>query len=826
MSIMKSNHLIIFFISLLCISLELFLTRILNLKTWNHVVYIIIPFAMLGYGIGANIFLVFRESFQKIRQETVFAVCLFLLSFFAVICTLVVVQMPIQLAYVATILTNYHSILMLAVSYTVIMIPFVAIGFLVVYLFSIAPQENHKLYFFDLLGAGTGAFLFFPLIYTFEVVHSVILLSIITFWLMTTVIFPRQKLLTMIFIILAAPLILFGVQEPRNYIVDATKGWEWIPGYFKPHVYETRLSQWHPLGLTEIYRIVDPSTREKLYKDNPGTFEINLSPFPEYSYVSTNFLAGTPIYNLSREGLERYNSKVKLFSQAMEVPYLAVKDQPKVVVIGTGGGRDIFMAKTHGAGEVIGAEINPAIYKAMSPNGKFYEYSGRVYTKDNALIFNVDGRHLVKKLKPNTYDLVILNGVDTFSALSTGAYAYAESYLYTKNAVLDYLKIINDKGIVNFNRWIFPRESLRLFSINLAALEEMGSPKPWEHIVVGQYGNWAIFLIKKTPWSAEEKARLNQYFQEHASQVIFPTKNWQTEPVQSLNLLEQYARAFMGGHEKIFIHYCPYDISAITDDNPFFYKYYKLKYFNPFKLEIAHHTGTIIFLTQAIVLIQALIFILLFILVPLYLFRRRGIEGIPGRARWPFIVYFSCLGTGFMFVEIPLMQRFTLLLGSPIYAITVTLTVLLISSGLGSLCIPQVQKIIKTREPFPTMISLLVLIYIGTFVVAGTNIFDIFMGLSFLLRILIVSLCLMPIGFLLGIFFPAGLSLFNKNYNEAIAWAWGINSGFSVLGSILSIILAQFLGFNAVLLLAATFYFIASLAYKKMLASLHLAVSK
>jgi hypothetical protein len=49
------NAAILFSASLVFISLELYFTRILNLKTWNHVVYIIIPFAILGYGVGANV---------------------------------------------------------------------------------------------------------------------------------------------------------------------------------------------------------------------------------------------------------------------------------------------------------------------------------------------------------------------------------------------------------------------------------------------------------------------------------------------------------------------------------------------------------------------------------------------------------------------------------------------------------------------------------------------------------------------------------------------------------------------------------------------------
>ncbi len=99
------------------------------------------------------------------------------------------------------------------------------------------------------------------------------------------------------------------------------------------------------------------------------------------------------------------------------------------------------------------------------------------------------------------------------------------------------------------------------------------------------------------------------------------------------------------------------------------------------------------------------------------------------------------------------------------------------------------------------------------FVLMGTQIFDSFMGFPFAARIFLVCLLLLPFGICLGVYFPCGLQLISKNYESTIAWAWGINAGFSVLGSMLAIFIAQFYGFNAVLLLALTTYLIGVLAF-------------
>jgi spermidine synthase len=556
----------------------------------------------------------------------------------------------------------------------------------------------------------------------------------------------------------------------------------------------------------------------RIYLSNPGTFEINLSPTPEFSYFSTNFLAGTPVYNMSKEGLSQAHSQVKLFSQCMEVPYTLL-NRPKVLVIGAGGGRDIFMAHTHGAAQIIGAEINPGIVKEMSPGGKMYDYSGRIYTSENTKVYTIDGRHLVKTLPSNSMDLIVLNGVDTFSGLSSGAYAYAESYLYTKNAMEDYLRVLKDGGMINLYRWAFPsmpREELRLHAIALSALKSIGAQKPWEHIVIGLHNSWAVILIKKMPFTSKERITVEDYLTRHQTAIVYPAPDILKRLKGPLMTFDMYVDYFKKDAQASFEKYYPYDISVITDDNPFFYKYYRLSSFNPFHTFAYHHTGPVVFLTQALILLQAIIFILLFIFVPLLISKKEGIKRLPAKTTTSFITFFACLGTGFMLIEIPLMQRFVLLLGSPIYSLSVVLAVLLAATGVGSLIIGSLDKNKMTELPL-TYVTFVLVSYLVVLILAGTRIYDFFIQYSFVCRILLISLLIIPIGVLLGAYFPSGLRLVSQDNKDAVAWAWGINCGFSVLGSILSIIIAQFLGFNVVMALACVLYLMAILAFKHIL---------
>src|SRR5439155_991172 len=70
-----------------------------------------------------------------------------------------------------------------------------------------------------------------------------------------------------------------------------------------------------------------------------------------------------------------------------------------------------------------------------------------------------------------------------------------------------------------------------------------------------------------------------------------------------------------------------------------------------------------------------------FVLLPLALADR----GQPRPRGWlAWLVYFGALGAGFMLIEVSVLQRFVLLLGHPVYSLTVTLFSLLLGTGLGA----------------------------------------------------------------------------------------------------------------------------------------------
>jgi hypothetical protein len=810
------NYLFVFFVSFACILLELFWTKILNLKAWNHVVYTVIPFAILGYGIGANIHLTLNKKFSSAASRNLLAGCLLALGAFIIFGTWAIIRLPISVEYLLNFFASFKAMGMLLLAYTIFMVPFILIGFVIVHVFATCPKEVHRLYFIDLVGASFGAAAFFYFLHHFAVVRSLLILSFTAFALGGYCLLTRWRRAVLLAALLMAAAGLTLYPEPFQYNVDYVKGWEWIPGYFKSQDYDLISTQWHSLGRTDIFRIKDPDVRSGFAADRNVTFQLNVRPLPEFSLITTNFLSGTPVFRYPQLNQKTLPKEIDLYSQTVEAPYVLVKD-PKVFIIGVGGGRDIFLAKTHGAVEIVGAEINQEIVRAMSKGGLMYDYSRRVY--DLARVQAIDGRHLVKVSPRNYYDLIVLNGVDTFSGLSSGAYAYAESYLYTKEAVVDYLKILKDNGVINFNRWLFrpPRETLRLEAIVLEALKSMGVKNPGEHILILEQAGWSMTLVKKTPFTSKDVTKVVDYARSHDMMLLYPSDRDVRIVNHPFQFFDVYAESFRKNKQRFLAAVYPYDISVVTDDQPFFYKYYK---FHPWDIlwpSVIHNSGPIIFLTQFLVLLQGVIFILLFIIAPLRWSKNTDIRKIPSRAIGPFITYFACLGLGYMFMEIPLMQKFVLLLGTPILSIAVVLAALLFWTGLGSLLLPRFQRLGKLDD-YGVILSAALAVAVFTFglVGLGSTVLDMAVGLPFVARVLLVILLLAPLGIFLGAFFPSGLKIVSKHGPSATAWGWAINCGFSVLGSMLAIILAQFMGFTAVLLMAVVVYLLAVLSFQRL----------
>jgi hypothetical protein len=175
-------------------------------------------------------------------------------------------------------------------------------------------------------------------------------------------------------------------------------------------------------------------------------------------------------------------------------------------------------------------------------------------------------------------------------------------------------------------------------------------------------------------------------------------------------------------------------------------------------------------------------------------------------------VYFAALGAGFMLLEVALLQHFVLLLGHPVYSLTVTLFSLLLGTGIGSFLS---RRIAPDRVRSATVRALGVAAAIGVGAVLGLPyVIDAAIAWPLPFRIALAGLILIPTGIVLGLPLPGGMRLLSTARGEIVPWGWGINGAFSVVGATLAVFIAMNWGFSATLSLGALVYTLAAVTLR------------
>src|SRR4029077_16194326 len=209
--------------------------------------------------------------------------------------------------------------------------------------------------------------------------------------------------------------------------------------------------------------------------------------------------------------------KDRLQHEGPGFPYL-LRPGAKTLVIGAGGGGDVARALTSGSQDVTAVEINPIIARTIMQQ-RFPELSHGLYFRPEVHLVIEDGRSFVRR-SSDKYQVLQATLVDTWAATAAGAFALSENNLYTSDAFRDYLLHLTDDGLLAITRWGFdpPRESLRLISLGIDALGQIGEKEAWRHFIVSRqgstqgYGALDTVLISRKPFTAADIARARAIF--------------------------------------------------------------------------------------------------------------------------------------------------------------------------------------------------------------------------------------------------------------------------------------------------------------------------
>ena len=746
------------FTTLSTLILELSLTRIFSVVFYYHFAFLAISIALFGLGAGG----VFSYVIAGWKQNIYFKLgtLAVLNSFVVVLCLIFILS--------RTTMDNGT----LAVVFFASALPFFFSGAVVSLAVAEAIQRVDRVYFFDLLGAAGGCLALVPLLNQFGGPNTV---------LATSVLFAVSA---------AIWYNLAGTLRGRVAAVALALG------FVALIVYNWKL---HPIDIH--YAKGMPLPQEQFVQWNSFS-RIGLVNKPGQRasiLIDADASTGVPRFDLDHLTAAE---KEKLLSQGPGFPYV-LRPGAKTLIIGPGGGWDVSRAIGSGSKDVTAVEINPIIANTIMRE-RFPDLSNRLYFRPEVHLFVEDGRSFVRHSQEK-YQVLQATLVDTWASTAAGAFALSENNLYTTDAFRDYLEHLTDDGLMAFTRWGFdpPRESLRLLSLARSALAELGETEPSKHIMVvradaEKLNGWGsqdtVVIFRKPATSTDISRALSASGNGHLQRVYLPGEK----------LDNAFSQFLLSPDPDKFLANYPFDVSPIDDDRPFFF--YTVQTRDLWKYiampgdaadSKINHALPLLFELLGVSVVATVVILAL---PPLLLRARLPVEkGLRG-----FLLYFLCLGAGYIMIQVALIQKFILFLGHPTYALTVIVFSMLVWSGLGSF---YSRRIIRGAHRGRLIITLMgVAAAVSVIAFAASPISEYGVGWPLEAKILVTVCLIAPAAFLMGIPFPTGLTWLEMRFPQAVRWAWALNAASSVLGSAAAIFLAIHIGLRATVLVGAGLY--------------------
>jgi spermidine synthase len=757
--------------------LELALTRIFSVVLFYHFAFLAISIALLGLGSGGVFAYLGRNWLAHFETRGLLALLCAANALLIPIVLGIVLHVPVSLELTRS------NFLRLTVIYLVSAVPFYLTGLEFSILFAREVAHIPRLYGADLVGGALACLGVVPLLNFLGGPNTVLLAAVMAalagaVWAATPAFRKTPAFLAVLLLSLIA----------ANY------SGQWIDVIYAKGLLRDRswveFARWNALSRVEVDRQAD--AKAIVIDADASTYIMNadLSQWHDSEWEDDLMSAPPALANVLRP-------------------------HGDYAIIGPGGGVDVLRAVANGSPDVTGIEINPIIANTIM-RGRYADYANHLYQRPEVHIHVTDGRSFVRNA-PQSFDVVQMTLVDTWASTAAGAFALSENNLYTADAFREYFQHLKPDGMIAITRWEFrePREALRVVSVAMEALHQLGVANPAGNFIVVSDGALnadgipVVVLAKKSAFTRGEEGAVQQHLKKYSglAALYLPSEAGASKP-----RVNPFSTLITSNDPYGFARQYPYNVAPVDDNAPFFFFTLKLG-------QILHHEG----LSRGIdwkvnlgvavllmVLVISLLAVLAFLIVPL------AFSG--SHSRGPVrLLYFVAVGLGYILVEIAFIQRFVLFLGHPTYALTVVVFLLLLASGAGSLASRRwLEQAGQAKVPLSLIVAVLAVYVLGL-----PQLLNALVGLPFTAKLLVSAALLAPLGFAMGMPFPSGLRAlvsapapeFPPQRNHAVEWAWAVNAGSSVLGSVLAMLVAIQYGLNVTLLCGALAYVSAFLLF-------------
>ena len=789
MNVLQKMGLIIISAAGLCFQINL--TRLYSVSHFYHFAFMVVSIALLGFGASGTFLAVFGNGNDKPLGGRLawmaIGTCLSMLGSY-----LLINLLPFDSFSMAV---DRKQILILMLHYAALALPFFFSGMIVSLLLSRQMGSGGRVYALNLMGSALGCLAavvapnFIGGEGTAALSSALAGLAALSF-LLGSQSGPRRKIVQNVAGITAIFLALVFSLKDMGLRIGATGGLEIMELNISPYKgisyalqnpeAEIISSKWNAISRVDV--VHSPSLHSI-----PGLSYRYLEPLPP---IKGLYVDGD---NLS--ALMHAESDFDFTGYLPAAIAFNLRPEARALILGSRGGMDVLSALALNAQQVTAVEENMLLIEA----------AGDIYNLPDVELAVSSGRSYLRSTN-NRFDVIQLSLTNSYHPVNSGAYSLGEDYRYTLESFSDMLDCLEQNGILVVTRWLQeqPSEWLRTFVMAVSTLEARGED-PQKQIVALRGYNTGTLLVKNGTFNSKELALIRAFLDEKAFDLVF-APDIQIEEINRSNILpeEVYYQTFTDMLENeqrdVFYEQYVYDVRPPVDDHPFFGHYFKWSQIGGIWRSLGttwQPFGGAGFLVILAIFGLAVILASVMIILPAIVKKEAKNPPIKGNIR--ILIYFGMIGLAFLLVEMPMIQQFILYLDHPTYAMAVVLFSLLLFSGFGS---RWGSKIL------PISAALLILLtFLTGWLFLLPALLRATLGLPLAARVSISIISVAPIGFLMGIPFPAGLEWMREyipsdenNYAEGmVVWLWAVNGSTSVLASILSSLLSLSFGFNRTL---------------------------
>ena len=773
---------------------EILLTRLFSIVQWHHFAFLAISVALLGFGASGTFLVVLGD---RIRTDIEPFLALAALGFglSAPIGFVIAERVPFNVLDAPWSLRSLGWLLVIEL---VLAVPFFFAATGIGRALVVSGRRLSRVYAADLAGAGVGA-----------------AATVGVLWLV-----PAERALDIVCGLgaVAGGIALCGARGRRPIPLLALSGVVLVLAGFGV-TGELRISPFKPLP--QALRVIGAEHVETRHgplgmvsavenrvvplRSAPGLSLLSSAPVPEQVALFVD--ADGPHAIVRHDAPAPPPAYLQELTSAL--PYRLV-EEPRVLVLGAGGGAEVLQALGAGARSVDAVELQPHVVGMV--RDRYRDFSGRLYEHPKVNVHVADPRAFVEA-SSDDFDLVQVVAIGSPIA---GLHALEAQRLLTVESVAAILHRLSADGVAAFTvrARLPPRDGVRLLATVLDALPAASIRSPGDHLAWIRSWSTTTLVASRSPLSEVQIEAVRAFSGARAFDLI-QLPGMAPSEANRYNILDvpyfrQAAERLLGAGNESFVRSYKFDIRPATDDRPYFSSFFRWSH-APEILGLSRLGGIglldVGYLALPAALVQAIVASAALILLPLL-----AIRGRRGRAqRWPALAGFFCIGLGFLMIEIAFIGRFTVILSHPVHALVVVLAGFLLFAGAGSYLSARGGASASITGPIVGIAAIATI-----YGLLSPTLTSALIGAPAAVKIGAALALIAPLGTLMGMPFPRALARLNAVDPPLLPWAWGINGCASVIAAVLATLLAIHLGHTVVILAGVVLYLAAAVFISRM----------